>query len=317
MSEMSERDEREPLYRDPIFDGPTDPVLVWNREHRQWWMFYTARRASAPGPGVAWVHGTDIGIAVSEDAGATWLYVGTARGLDYEPGRNTYWAPEIFWAEGAYQMFVSYIRGVPDRWEGHARTILRYTSANLRDWRLVGPVDLKSDKVIDAAVRTLPSGDYRMWFKDEARESRTYSADSADLISWTKPVPVITGRAHEGPNVFTLGGWCWLLVDEWHGLAAYRSTDLDHWEPNGLILDVPGKRAHDADFGRHADVVESGDGETAYIVYFTHPGLAAGADPETYEGRRSCIEAAELRVVDGVLGCDRDAPLPARFLPIR
>lgn len=310
-------DATQPLYRDPVTDGPTDPVLVWNRDLRQWWMFYTQRRATAPGPGVAWVHGSDIGIAVSEDGGATWLYTGTARGLAYEPGRNTYWAPEIFWAEGTYQMFVSYIRGVPDRWEGHRRAILHYTSANLLDWRLVGPVDLHSDKVIDAAVRRLPSGDYRMWFKDEARESHTYSADSADLISWSKPVPVITGAAHEGPNAFALGGWYWLIVDEWHGLAVYRSADLEDWRRQGLILDVFGKRAHDADYGRHADVVEAGDGETAYIVYFTHPGLAAAADPDDYQARRSNIEAARLRVVDGLLTCERDAPIPAHFLPNR
>lgn len=306
-----------PLYRDPIFGGPTDPVVVWNREKRQWWMFYTARRASAPAQGVSWVHGTDIGIAVSEDAGATWLYVGTARGLDYEPGRNTYWAPEIFWAEGSYQMFVSYIRGVPDRWEGHARKILHYTSANLMDWRLSAPVDLNSDKVIDAAVYPLPNGDYRMWFKDEARDSHTYSADSGDLLAWSKPVPVITNVAHEGPNVFELGDWYWLIVDEWHGLCVYRSTDLAAWERQGLILDVFGKREHDTDYGRHADVVEVGDGQTAYIFYFTHPGLAAGADPDSHEARSSCIEVAQLTVVDGQLVCDRDAAVPDAFLPIR
>ena len=36
-------------------------------------MLYTNRRANVPGlRGVAWVHGTRIGIAESEDGGATW-----------------------------------------------------------------------------------------------------------------------------------------------------------------------------------------------------------------------------------------------------
>lgn len=307
-------DARLPLYRDPIFDGATDPVVVWNRELRQWWMFYTARRASAPGPGAAWVHGSDIGVAVSEDAGTTWLYRGTARGLEYEPGRNTYWAPEIFWAEGMYHMFVSYITGVPDRWDGHPRRILHYTGLNLLDWRLIGPLALGSDRVIDAAVYRLENGDYRMWFKDEAHDSHTYSADSGDLNTWSVPVPVITTHAHEGPNVFTLGGVYWLLVDEWAGLRAYCSADLETWQERGLILDTPGKRPHDADIGRHADVVEFPDRGEAYIFYFTHPGNTTGADPGSYEARRSCIEVARLHVADGRLVCDRDAEVPGGFL---
>src|SRR2546426_1416973 len=36
-----------------------DPVAVWNRETHEWWLVYTGRRVTAPGPGVAWVHGTD------------------------------------------------------------------------------------------------------------------------------------------------------------------------------------------------------------------------------------------------------------------
>src|SRR5215831_12042126 len=32
-----------PLFRDPIFDGAADPVVVYNREKKQWWMFYTQR----------------------------------------------------------------------------------------------------------------------------------------------------------------------------------------------------------------------------------------------------------------------------------
>jgi hypothetical protein len=166
------------------------------------------------------VHGTAIGIAGSGDGGATWLYRGTARGLDFEPGCNTYWAPEVLWAEGRYHMFVSYIRGVPDRGEGHGRRILHYTSANLLDWGCAEALDLRSAQVIDAAVHPVPGG-YRMWFKDEEHGSHTYATDCAEgngLTRWSAPTPVLTQGAHEGPNVFALGGYFWLIMDEWQGL---------------------------------------------------------------------------------------------------
>ena len=35
-----------PLFRDPIYDCPTDPAVIWNREEEQWYLFYTQRRAS-------------------------------------------------------------------------------------------------------------------------------------------------------------------------------------------------------------------------------------------------------------------------------
>jgi hypothetical protein len=292
------------IYRDPVFDGATDPVVVRHRETGEWRMFYTQRRASAHGPGVAWVHGTDLGVAVSCDGGGTWRYRGTVEGLDFEPGRNTFWAPEIFWARGEYHMLVSYIRGVPDRWEGHERQIRHYVSADLWKWSDLGPLRLSSDYVIDAAVYPLPSGSYRLWFKDEAHGSHTYSSDSPDLLTWSPARPAITGEPHEGPNVFALGGWYWLLTDEWRGLAVYRSDDLTAWRRTGMILDVPGSRPEDADVGRHADVVECGD--QAFIFYFTHP--------DGVEARRSCVLAAELRVEDDLLACDRNAPPSAPFL---
>ena len=277
-------------------------------------MFYTQRRASAPGPGVAWVHGSDIGVAVSRDGGGSWLYRGTVQGLDFEPGRNTFWAPEVFWAQGQYHMLVSYIQGVPDRWEGHDRQIRHYVSADLWHWSGLGPLDLNSRHAIDAAVCPLPAGGYRLWFKDEERESHTYACDSADLTTWTTPRPAITGAPHEGPNVFALGGCCWMLTDEWRGLAVYRSDDLEQWRRTGTILDVPGTGPDDTDVGRHADVVECGD--RAFIFYFAHPGLASATDKDSYQARRSVIRAAELAVTNGSLRCLRDKPLSSPFLPV-
>src|ERR1041385_6066020 len=68
-----------PLYRDPPFDAPTDPVLCFNAEEKKWFMYYTARRATATNaPGITWVHGSNIGMAESSDGGATWTYRGIA-----------------------------------------------------------------------------------------------------------------------------------------------------------------------------------------------------------------------------------------------
>lgn len=63
--------------------------------------------------------------------------------------------------EGSYHMFVSHIRGVPDRWEGHERRILHHVSPDLERWECVGEVPLSSDRVIDACVHPLPGGGYR------------------------------------------------------------------------------------------------------------------------------------------------------------
>ena len=149
-------------------------------------------------------------------------------------------------AEGRFHMFVSYITGIPEQWAGHERHILHHVSDDLVTWEYRGIVPLSSDYVIDACVAPTPDG-YRMWFKDEAADSTTWCADSTDLETWGPSRPVIEGRPHEGPNVFTLGGWHWMIVDEWRGQAVYRSDDLEHWTADGRILVEPR--------GHHADVV--------------------------------------------------------------
>ena len=83
-----------PLFQDPVFGAPTDPVIVRNEEEEMWYLFFTQRRATDIYVGASWVHGTKIGVAVRRD-GAKWLYRGALEGLDFEPGMNTFWAPEI------------------------------------------------------------------------------------------------------------------------------------------------------------------------------------------------------------------------------
>ena len=46
-----------PLFRDPITDGAADPVLIWNRTEKNWWMLYTQRRANSETADVAYCYG--------------------------------------------------------------------------------------------------------------------------------------------------------------------------------------------------------------------------------------------------------------------
>jgi hypothetical protein len=297
---------RAPLFRDPIHDGAADPTLIWNRGEQQWWMVYTTRRADAPGPRQSWFHGTKLGVASSGDRGASWTYRGTLEGLEWEWGHNTFWAPEILWHEGSYHMYVSYIRGVPEYSGRDPRGIHHYTSPDLVNWTHHGDIGLATRQAIDACVARLPGGGWRLWYKDSVAGQHTYAADSPDLYSWTTTGPVITDGPHEGPNVFALGGFQWLIVDGWAGQSVYRSTDLTTWEQAGTILATSGTRPDDAGPALHADVVVNGD--AGWIVYFTHPDRV-GKDEATYSDRRSSIQAARLEVHDGTLVCDRNADL--------
>lgn len=298
-------DTTSPLFRDPIHDGAADPTVIWNHLERVWWIVYTNRRANVAGPGLAWFHGTDLGVAASTDRGRSWLYRGTLQGLAFEPGRNTFWAPEIISVDGLYHMYVSYLPGVPQAWTGPA-SIVHFTSTNLWDWRFQSVLELSSDRVIDACVHQMPDGLWRLWYKDERHGQHTYAADSADLYHWSVVGPVITDCEHEGPNVFHWHGSYWMVTDPWNGLAVYRSDDADHWQYHGRILDTPSARIDDGPRGHHADILVQGD--DAYILYHTHPGangLEQGPSLE-FGRRRSALHCARLDLRDGKVGCFRD-----------
>jgi len=300
-----------PLFRDPMHDGAADPTVIWNRGEQSWWLLYTNRRANIDCPGVAWCHGTDIGIASSIDGGRTWVYRGTVQGLEYKQGRNTYWAPEVIWCNGTYHMFVSFVPGVPVAWSG-SRYILHYTSVNLWDWTFQSRLSLSSERVIDACVSQMPSGKWRMWYKDEGNHSHTYAADSDDLYEWSVVGPVITDCVHEGPNVFEWKGRYWMITDPWNGLGVYYSKDLEHWIRQRNILGEPGSRLEDGVKGGHADVLVQDD--DALIFYFTHPERNQNyydlefnqSNVEPYKYRRTSIQVAKLELEDDQLVCHRD-----------
>ncbi|MDQ0734987.1 glycoside hydrolase [Arthrobacter agilis] len=297
-------------YRDPVHDGATDPVLVPDPVTGSWLMFYTQRRATQVRlDGVAWVHESDIGVARSSDGGLTWIYQGIVEGLTPPGlvGPLTRWAPDIVRVGDRWLMFLTLLGGERTDWTGPAR-IAQYTSADLQMWEFQAYLDLRSERVIDAAVTQCGDGLFRLWYKDETQGSRTYAAVTATPSlpsTWRVEGLVIDGRPHEGPKVFVLGQWYWMITDEWRGLAVYRSRDgAGGWErqkrDGGLILTAPETFRGLPVVARHADVVVQED--HAAVVYFTHPQWT-GADLGDMEGeaagtahRRSHVRAAWFHV---------------------
>jgi hypothetical protein len=193
-----------PIYRDELWQGASDPAVIENEATGEWWMFYTQRRALLEAPGVEWVHGSRIAVAVSADGGASWNYRGVVDGLDPEGDQalNTHWAPEVVRFGGEYHMYLTWIAGTPDDWAGHERHVVHFVSDDLAAWRRVGRVEVGSDFAIDAAVARTPDGRLRLWFKNEARGS---TAASGCPRAWSS-----TASRTKGPTCSSsaAGGGC-------------------------------------------------------------------------------------------------------------
>lgn len=194
-----------PLYRDTVYDGAADPVVVWNPKAKRWWMFYTNRRANAPGlSGVAWVHGTRIGIAESKD-GSSWKYVGTANISlpDAFGGKDvTHWAPDVIPGDdGKWHMFLTVVPGIFENWQ-HPRDIVQLASSDLRNWSYEQTLKLSADRVIDAGLMKMPDGLWRMWYNNERDKKSIYYTESRDLKTWIDKGKAVNDKPGEGPKVF-------------------------------------------------------------------------------------------------------------------
>jgi GH43 family beta-xylosidase len=299
-----------PLFRDPVYDGAADPVVVWNPQVNRWWMFYTNRRANVAGlADIAWVHGTKIGIAESADNGASWRYVGTANidlPADMGGADTTHWAPDVVRApDGIWHMFLTVVPGIFNDWK-HPRHIVHLTSKDMRNWGNAQPLKLASQNVIDASLVRLPEGGWRMWYNNEVDKKSIYYADSPDLVTWMDHGRVISDQAGEGPKVFQWKGSWWMITDVWQGLGVYRSSDALTWKRQAdNLLQPPGKGEDDRAIGGHPDVVVSG--ERAFLFYFTHP--------EGKGTRRSSIQVVELTTDGLTLRADRDAATRINLIP--
>lgn len=291
----------DPLFIDPVYNGSTDPMVCYNPNTRTYFMYYTSRRTNVPGlGGIESVHGSPIGIAESKDGGASWNYIGDAI-IDYAPDENpTYWAPEIIYNKDRFHMFLTYVPGVFDDWD-HPRDIVHLTSFDGVSWHTESVLQLAVHKVIDACVAQLPDGTWRLWYNNEPDGKTIFYADSPDLYNWTdkgKVTSIVTKG--EGPNVFTLGGRNYMIVDEWKGLSVFTSPDFENWtkqEGRYLVDGQDGQR-----MGNHADV-EVVDGH-AYMFYF-------GMIPQE-GGQRKMGHAVYVTELvadkDGNLSCDTTKP---------
>jgi len=307
-----------PLYRDPIMDGATDPTVIWSPKDKKWYMFYTSRRANVEGltGGVAWVHGTPIGIATS-DNGATWKYLRDANIIYPNAVTNkTYWAPAVVEHKGLFHMYLVYVPGIFENWS-HPRYIIHLTSRDLVNWQYESTLPLSDPKVIDAGVLHLPDGTWRLWYKDEATGSSCNYADSTDLYHWTDHgrVPGLSDRGGEAPVAFHWQGHYWLFRDIGRGgLALYRSDDAMDWTRVGTLLADRGTGPDDTGTGHHPDIILSGD--RAYMFYFVQPGTSATPDGPP-DNRRSSIQVVELKydATNNVLTADRNAPTMINLQP--
>ncbi len=293
-----------PLYDDPIYHGAADPVVLYNKAKKKWWMFYTNRRASIEDSTVQWVHGTRIGIAESKD-GVKWKYVDTCN-IQYWPDAGyTHWAPDIIEEKGTFHMYLTYVPGTFKDWN-HPRVIVHLTSTDLRNWDYQSTLKLVNEKVIDASVYKINDTLYRMWYNNERDGKSIYYADSKDLYKWVDKGKAIATRG-EGPKVFYWQQQYFMIVDAWKGMEIFSSNDLLNWKKQtNRLLENPGKGKDDQAIGGHCDVVVNNG--RAFVYYFTHPGRSKAnpAPRGSYDDKRSVIQLAELKYVNGEIVCDRD-----------
>jgi hypothetical protein len=106
-----------------------------------------------------------------------------------------------------------------------------------------------------------------------------------------------------------------MAVDNWSGCGIYSSSDLVNWKRQEKnILQEPGNGIDDNVIGQHPDIVI--DRDRAFIFYFTHPGRIPGnPSGSEYQMRRSSIQVAELKYIDGQIVCNRDEPVYLNLKP--
>jgi uncharacterized sulfatase len=304
-----------PLFIDPHYHGSCDPEVVWNEESGEAWIYYTSRRSTR---GRASYVGTPIGVASSKNL-VDWEFRGYAA-FDGVPGKKdmpvTFWAPGVIRRGDVWHMFVTYKDNARPPWGGNG-TIRHYTapvSDPLNGWKPAGVPDFPQPDPIDVTLIEV-DGKVRAYYRVGNGGGIQWS-ETEDLKSWIHhgKCPGDINRSgigyQEAPYVFRFGGAFWMLTDPHKGLSVYRSDDAVTWKAHTTILKQPGTGLQDGTFGRHPSVLVKDD--RAFLFYHVEPNRPYPSPPpekRSVEMKKSVLQVAELRIVDGKLVCERDAPV--------
>ncbi|MCB0628939.1 MAG: hypothetical protein KDD15_04390 [Lewinella sp.] len=318
-----------PLFIDPNYHGSCDPEVVWNASDQLWYIYYTARRPALEN---TWLQ-TPIGVVTSPDL-IQWTFRGYCR-FDGEGGKKdasaTYWAPAIVAHEGKLHLFATFKEDTTTAlgpWGGPGRIVHYETPLNdpVNGWKIVANLHDTTLNTIDATVYR-QEGLFHLWFKGRkksAKQDQLYHLTSKDLYHWEPaelvPSDVFNSSAtgsdfEEAPYVFEWHGRHWLITDPHLGLFVYSSDDGSKWNFQGTMLREGGKRALDNNMARHCSVALVGD--RAFIFYHVEPWRRYDLEQkkgkervrifqQPLKNRRSVLQIAELKIVDGKLICDRD-----------
>lgn len=308
-----------PFFADPNYHGSCDPEVVWNTHAREWWVFYTARRATRE---TATYVGTPIGVVASADL-RTWRFLGYASfdGIRGAPDLPvTFWAPGILRRGETYHMFVTYKPSATPPWggDGEIRHYIAPAADLLHGWKLAIAPAFPAPDPIDVTLLEV-DGAFRAYYRVGKGGGIQWST-SADLMRWSHhgklpgdinaPPPVRGFDYQEAPYVFRFAGTFWMLTDPHQGLAVYESGDGIAWKLQGRILEQPGAGPQDGTLARHPSVAVI-DGR-AFLFYHTEPNRPYPSPPpekRTVRQKISFLQIAELVVKDGRLTSDRNAPV--------
>ena len=307
----------EPLFTDLNYNGSCDPEVVWNPAAKEWFIYYTARRATRSHASYV---GTPLGVISSPDL-SDWTFRGYCS-FDGKQGQtdndDTHWAPGIVVSGRQLHMFATYKASAKPPWGGDG--VIRHYVAPLDDpvsgWRLWGVPGFNQPDPIDVSVLNVAGG-FRAYYR-VGENGGIQWASSDDLVHWANhgPCPGDLNSPNRGygyqeaPYVFRFQNRYWMLTDPHDGLAVFHSPDGISWTQQERILRTPGTRKADATLARHPSVAVV-DGR-AFIFYHTEPNRPYPSPPpeqRTVAQKISFLQMAELKVHNGVLVSDRNAAI--------